>query len=103
MKPCTSRRFHCRKFTRHSKLPYLVTYLMDWGTHKEPCATFMSMREIADLVGFSDCNETSNVRVYRLSTSGTPEPLIVSNCRNLTVKLYDLAWHEVDSGTYADH
>lgn len=103
MKLCKSRTAYCRKFTRTRKLPYLVTYLMGWGAHKEPCVKLMSMQEIANLVGFSDCDDSSDHRVYRLSASGVPEPLIVSDCRNLTVKLYDLAWNEVDSATYEDH
>ena len=102
MKPRKYRAAYCRKFSRVRKLPYLVTYTINCGA-AEPCARLMSMQEIADLVGFSDCNESSNVRVYRLSVSGVPEPLIVMDCRHLTVRLYDLAWNEVDSATYEDH
>ena len=103
MKPCTSRAAYWRKLSRVRKLPYLVTYTIEWGGPMEPCARLMSMQEIADLVGFSDCNESGNHRVYRLSASGVPEPLIVSDDRPLTIKLYDLAWNEVDSATYDDH
>jgi hypothetical protein len=62
----------------------------------------MSMQEIADLIGFSDCNESSDHRVYRLSASGVPEPLIIRS-RRLTIVLCDLSWNEVDSATYEDH
>ena len=102
MKPCTSRVAYWRKLSRVRKLPYLVTYTINCGA-AEPCARLMSMQEIADLVGFFDCNESGNYRVYRLSASGVPEPLIVQDCRHLTVRLYDLAWNEVDSATYDDH
>ena len=103
MKPCTSRAAYWRKFSRVRKLPYLVTYTLDFGSHMEPCAKLISMQEIANLIGFSDCDESEDHRVYRLSTSGVPEPLIISNARPLIIKLYDLAWKEVDSATYEDH
>lgn len=103
MKPTARRAYRYRKFSRRKKLPYLVTYTIDYGVHAEPCAKLMSMQEIANLVGFSDCNESGNFRVYRLSASGVPEPLIVQDCRPLTIKLFDLLWNEVDSATYDDH
>lgn len=103
MKPCTSRAAYCRKFSRERKLPYLVTYTLNFGSHMEPCAKLMSMQEIAGLVGFRDCNESGNHRVYRLSTSGVPEPLQVWDHRGLIIELCDLSGNFVDAAEYDDH
>ena len=103
MKPCTSRAAYWRKLSRVRKLPYLVTYTIKWGGPMEPCVRLMSMQEIADLVGFSDCNESADHRVYRLSASGVPEPLQVWDHRGLIIELCDLSGNFVDAAEYDDH
>lgn len=102
MKPCTSRAAYGRKFTQTPKLPYLVTYTINCGA-AEPCASLMCMQEIANLVGLRDWNESGNYHVYRLSTSGVPEPLQVWDHRGLMIELCDLSGNFVDSATYDDH
>ena len=52
---------------------YLVTYKADG----EFMAEFMNIKQIADLYGCSDINDTTDHKVYRLSPDKEPEQLIL--------------------------
>lgn len=50
---------------------YLVQYTCDG----EPCVDLLTVNRLANLIGFQDCNECGNFRIYRLHPDRNPEPL----------------------------
>lgn len=52
---------------------YLITYMSDGDF----AAEFMNIKQIASLYGCSDCNETSDHKVYLLTQGAEPERLVL--------------------------
>lgn len=52
---------------------FLITFMCDGKF----VADFMHMWQIADLYGMSDCNGTSDWKVYRLTPDAEPERLYI--------------------------
>ena len=80
---------------------YLITYRAPEG---EFFSELMTMKSIADFIGFRDVNECSEFRVYRI-LPGNVYPLQIrdSMCFPLVVSLYDRFDNLIDSAEYDDH
>lgn len=82
-------------------MKYLITYACDNEYYSE----LRTMSEIANLIGFADCNDCYDFRIYRL-VRGVPELLdydtehAPSYC---AVNLYTSKGIEIDSCEYAEH
>lgn len=79
-------------------------YLVHSSVNGEHYADLMTMHQLAQLIGFNDCNDTTVTAVYRLNHRKKPESLeVVKHHRELSVDLYDMWGNLVDSGYYPDH
>lgn len=82
-------------------MKYLITYACDG----EYISEFSNMYGIANTIGFADCNDCYDFRIYRI-VKGIPELLDYNKecCPGYcAVTLYDLGGVEIDSSEYAEH
>lgn len=82
-------------------MKYLVTYACD----REYCSELVTIGGLADLIGFADCSDYYDFRVYNLWT-GQPEELrYEKECSPgyCAVTLYNHLGKEIDSAEYAEH
>ena len=78
---------------------YLCTFMCEG----EFCTCLKSMQEIAHMVGFRDCEEYTDLRIYRIFPSGVLPVQYADYHSNLEVCLYDRYDNFIDSANYADH
>lgn len=82
-------------------MKYLITYACDNEYYSE----LLTMPEIANLIGFADCNDCYDFRIYRM-VNGQPDLLRYDkDCHPgcCSVILYTYFGKELDSCEYAEH
>lgn len=79
-------------------------YLVHSTVNGEHYVDLMTMADLARLIGFGDCNDTTVTAVYRLNHRKNPERLeVIKRHRDLSICLYDNWGNLVDSDYYPDH
>lgn len=82
---------------------YLVQFKYADG---ESCAELMSIYQIANTIGFSDCSDYYDFQIFRLIHGKAPEALEYAKYQRgkpCTISLYDRFGNFIDEAEYEDH